>query len=346
LRIGILNVQVPFIRGGAEVLAESLHDELKKRGYEVDIITIPFKWYPSEAIIDSMLMARMIDIKEVNGEKIDRVVALKFPIYYANHENKVLWLCHQHRQAYDLWNTDHGDLQTMKNGNEVRKLIIECDNKFIPKARKVFTISQTVTDRLQKYNNIQASTLYPPPKNFELFKPGLAEDYFFYPSRIDPIKRQILLVQALKYCKTPVRVIIAGAGDKNTINKIRETAKIDGTSSQLEMRGYISEEEKIDLYSRSIGVYFGPYQEDYGYITLESFFSGKPVITHPDSGGPLEFVNEETGFVVNPDPKSIAYAMDRLYKDRVLAKKLGNNGFDLMKKLNINWDFVVEQLLS
>ena len=346
MRIGILNVQVPFIRGGAEVLAESLRDELKKRGYEADIITLPFKWYPSEAIIDSILMARMVDIEEVNGEKIDRVIALKFPIYYTKHENKVLWLCHQHRQAYDLWNTDHGDLQSMKNGNEVRKLITECDNKFIPKAMKVFTISQTVTDRLAKYNSIRATTLYPPPKNLELFKPGLAEDYIFYPSRIDPIKRQILLVQALKYCKTPVRVIIAGSGDKNTINEISATAKIDGPSSRLEMRGYISEEEKIELYSRSLGVYFGPYQEDYGYVTLEAFFSEKPVITHPDSGGPTEFVNENTGFVVNPDPKSIAYAMDQLYENRTLAQRLGENGFELMKKFNINWDYVVEQLLS
>jgi len=346
MRICILNVQVPFIRGGAEVLAESLRDELKMRGHEVDIITIPFKWYPAETIVDSIIMARMIDVGEVNGEKIDRVIALKFPIYYTNHENKILWLCHQHLQAYELWNTDHGDLQTMKNGNEVRRLIIECDSKFIPKARKVFTISQTVMDRLEKFNSIRATTLYPPPKNLELFKSGLAEDYIFYPSRIDPIKRQILLVQALKYCKTPVRVIIAGSGDKNTINEISATAKIDGTSSRLEMRGYISEEEKIELYSRSLGVYFGPYQEDYGYVTLEAFFSEKPVITHPDSGGPTEFVNENTGFVVNPDPKSIAYAMDQLYENRTLAQRLGENGFELMKKFNINWDYVVEQLLS
>lgn len=346
MKIAILNVQVPFIRGGAEVLAESLREELKKRGHEADIITIPFKWYPPEAILDSMLMARMINAEEVNGVKIDKIIALKFPVYYANHKDKVVWLCHQHRQAYDLWKTDHGDLQSMKNGDEVRKIIIHCDNKFIPKARKVFTISHTVTKRLKKFNNISATTLYPPPRNCDLFKPGLAEDFIFYPSRIDPIKRQMLLVQALKYCKTPVKVIIAGTGDKATIDAITSTARNEGTCSQLELRGYISEEEKIDLYSRSLGVYFGPFQEDYGYVTLEAFLSKKPIITHTDSGGPLEFVNENTGFIVNPDPESIAQMMDRLYEDRVLAKKMGENGFELIKKLNINWDHVVKQLLS
>lgn len=346
MKIGILTVQVPFIRGGAEIHAESLRDELRKRGHEADIITVPFKWYPPETIIDTIMVARMIDVKEVNGEPIDRVIALKFPAYYISHGNKVIWLLHQHRQAYELWDTEHGDLHKMKNGEEVRRIIRECDNKFIPQAKKIFTNSRTVADRLKKFNNIEAVPLYHPPKNCERFKFGKSDDFIFYPSRIDPIKRQSLLVQALKYCRTPVRVVLAGMGNKQTINEIYSIAKRDDTMSRLEMKGFISEDEKIDLYSRSLGVYFGPYQEDYGYITLESFFSGKSVITHPDSGGPLEFVDENTGFVVNPDPKSIAQVMDRLYEDRNLAQKLGENGFELMKKLNINWDFVVEQLLS
>jgi glycosyltransferase involved in cell wall biosynthesis len=143
-----------------------------------------------------------------------------------------------------------------------------------------------------------------------------------------------------------VRVIIAGTGDKKTIHEIHATTKMDGTSSRLEMLGYISEEEKIDLYSRSLGIYFGPYEEDYGYVTLEAFFSEKPVITHTDSGGPLEFVNERTGFVIKPDPEEIARVMDTLYNDRNLAKQLGENGRESMKKLNINWDYVINQLLS
>ena len=346
MKIGIVSVQVPFIRGGAEVLAESLRDELKQRGHDVDIITIPFKWYPPETIIDSIMMARMVDVREVNGEKIDRIIALKFPAYYVEHDSKVLWICHQHRQAYELWDTEHGDLHAMKHGQETRRMIVECDNKFIPRAKNIFTISQTVTDRLMKYNNIQAQTLYPPPKNAEKFRQGPAEDYIFCPSRIDSIKRQILLVRALKYCQTPVRVVLAGSGNRQTLEEFLSIATRDNTASRLELTGFISEEKKIDLYASSLGVYFGPYQEDYGYVTLEAFLSGKPVITHPDSGGPLEFVSDQNGFVVDPDPKSIAQAMDALYEDRALAHALGKNGLELMKRLNVNWDHVAERLLS
>ena len=127
MRIAIATVQVPFIRGGAEILVDMLRDELKKRGHQVDVITIPFKWYPGETLVNCMMMGRMMDLTEVNGEKIDRVIAMKFPAYYVKHEKKVLWLMHQHRQAYDLWNTKYGDLQNFPDGETIRNFIVEND---------------------------------------------------------------------------------------------------------------------------------------------------------------------------------------------------------------------------
>ena len=154
MRIAIAMVQVPFIRGGAEIHAEMLADELKKRGHQVDIVTIPFKWYPWESLVNCMTMGRMVDLTEVNGEKIDKVIAMKFPAYYVKHDNKVLWLLHQHRQAYDLWGTPYGDLDKLSNGEEIKELITECDNKYLREAKHIFTNAQTTSDRLKKYNNI------------------------------------------------------------------------------------------------------------------------------------------------------------------------------------------------
>jgi glycosyltransferase involved in cell wall biosynthesis len=346
LKIAIATVQVPFIKGGAEIHARMLRDELVKRGHEADIITIPFKWYPPETIIDCMMMARMVDLTEVNGQKIDLVIAMKFPAYYIEHQNKILWILHQHRQAYELWNTPYGDLDKMNLGVDVRRIIMDCDNKFIPKAKKIFTNSATVADRLLHYNNINAEPLYHPPDNSDAFFSSDFGDYIFYPSRIDKIKRQILLVSALKYCESPVRVILAGSNNPRALSEIMSVVAKDGISERVEFMGFISDKQKISLYSNCLGVYSGPYQEDYGYVTLEAFLSEKPVITHPDSGGPLEFVNKNTGFVVDPRPEAIAKKMDELFYDKDLAKKLGKNGRRLMEKLNINWDYVVERLLK
>ena len=125
MKIAIAMVQVPFIRGGAEILADMLCNELKNRGHQADIITIPFKWYPSTSILNCMLAGRMLDLSEINGEKIDMVIAMKFPAYYVKHNNKVLWLMHQHRQAYDLWESPYGDMDKWPDGEFVREMINE-----------------------------------------------------------------------------------------------------------------------------------------------------------------------------------------------------------------------------
>ena len=48
-------------------------------------------------------------------------------------------------------------------------------------------------------------------------------------------------------------------------------------------------------------IVFAPFDEDYGYVTLESFLAHKPVITTPDAGGPLEFVrDDDNGLICEP----------------------------------------------
>ena len=347
MRIAIASVQVPFITGGAEILVSMLKNELIKRGHQADIVTIPFKWYPWQTLVDNMQMGRMMDLSEVNGEKIDRVIAMKFPAYYVKHDKKVVWLMHQHRQAYDLWNTEYGDLDKLENGEEIRDFIRDCDNKYLAEACNIFTIAQTSSDRLKKYNDIDSRVLYHPPLNYEKLYCESYGDYVFYASRIDTIKRQRLLVEAARYFKTDVKVVIAGSGSKKELDYIDRQIKKYHLQDKVKMAGFISEEEKIKYYANCLGVYFGAYNEDYGYITLEAFFAEKPVIVHEDSGGPLEFVeNNKNGYVVDDDPKQVAAKIDYWYTHRDEAKKMGRYGKRSLKEKNMNWDYVIEQLLS
>lgn len=347
MKIAIAMVQIPFIRGGAELLAEMLRDELIKRGHQADIITIPFKWYPESSILDSMMMGRCIDLTEVNGEKIDKVIAMKFPAFYVKHNNKVIWLLHQHRQAYDLWNTKYGDLHNMPDGEFVRNMIIKHDNKYISEANAIFTISHNTSNRLMKYNNINSEVLYHPPLNYEKMHCENYGDFIFYASRIDPIKRQRLLVEAAKYTKTNVKFIIAGNGSKSEIDYINNFIIKSKLDSKIKMAGFISEEEKLNYYANCLAVYFGAYDEDYGYITLESFFSKKPVIVHHDSGGPLEFVsNDVNGYIINNDAKTLAQKIDYLYENHTKTKEMGEAGYQSLQDKHINWDYVINKLLQ
>lgn len=347
MKIAIATVQVPFITGGAEILVNMLKQELIKRGHRAEVVTIPFKWYPSDSLEKSMMMGRMIDLSEINGEKIDRVIAMKFPAFYLKHDHKVIWLMHQHRQAYDLWETPYGDLHNFDNGEKLRKLIHECDKKYLEESDHIYTIAQNTSNRLLKYCGIQSDVLYHPPLNYEKLHCEEYGDYIFYASRIDQIKRQRLLVEAMQYVKTDVKAVIAGGGSEEEIAYLKELIKKHSLSNKVKLAGFISEEEKIKYYANCLGVYFGAYDEDYGYITLESFFAKKPIIVHKDSGGPLEFVTDEiNGFVIDDDPGMIAEKMDQWYLDKKLAQKQGENGYQSLLDKNINWDYVIDALLQ
>ncbi len=347
MKIAIATVQVPFITGGAEILVNMLKQELIKRGHRAEVVTIPFKWYPSDSLEKSMMMGRMIDLSEINGEKIDRVIAMKFPAFYLKHDHKVIWLMHQHRQAYDLWETPYGDLHNFDNGEKLRKLIHECDKKYLEESDHIYTIAQNTSNRLLKYCGIQSDVLYHPPLNYEKLHCEEYGDYIFYASRIDQIKRQRLLVEAMQYVKTDVKAVIAGGGSEEEIAYLKELIKKHSLSNKVKLAGFISEEEKIKYYANCLGVYFGAYDEDYGYITLESFFAKKPIIVHEDSGGPLEFVTDEiNGFVIDDDPRMIAEKMDQWYLDKKLAQKQGENGYQSLLDKNINWDYVIDALLQ
>ena len=69
----------------------------------------------------------------------------------------------------------------------------------------------------------------------------------------------------------------------------------------------------IDHLARCRAVVFPPFNEDYGFVTVEAFMCGKPVITCSDSGGPAELVRDgESGFVTEPTPEALAAAMRAL----------------------------------
>ena len=105
----VCEAQVPFIRGGAEALSRELVREFRERGYDTELISIPFKWYPKEEILTHAAAWRLLDLSESNGRPIDLVICTKFPTYFVRHPRKVAWLIHQHRAAYELAGTPFSD---------------------------------------------------------------------------------------------------------------------------------------------------------------------------------------------------------------------------------------------
>lgn len=338
-KILICNAQVPFVRGGAEIMIDNLYAELKKREYQVDVVQLPFRWYPPNKVIDSALAWRMIDVMESNGAKVDLMIATKFPSYVAEHPNKVTWLMHQHRGAYDLYSSDYTDLQG-REGEQIRRMIVDMDNKTIPESKKIYSISQTVADRLEKYNGLSAECLYQPPKDAEKFYCENYEDYILSVGRLDKLKRLDLLIQALKYCDKKIKAYIAGTGKER--ENLEKLAQEEGVADRVKFLGFVPDEEVFKLYANAFSVFFAPKDEDYGFITLEAFLAHKPVVTCKDSGGVLEFAKDEVSGCVCDSPESIGAAIQKIWVDKNRCKEMGDAGFEVVRP--ITWDNVIEKL--
>jgi glycosyltransferase involved in cell wall biosynthesis len=348
LVILIATVRIPFVYGGAEILAEGLRRVLIKAGHRVEIVAIPFKPYPPQRILDQMLASKLLDLTEAAGMRVDRLIGLKFPAYLIPHPRKVIWMIHQHRQAYDLWRHPLSDLDKDAHGEQVRAAIQCADRELNALTGHVFAISQNVADRLRTYCGVDARRLYHPPEEASLFYRAPAEDFLYFPSRINPLKRQDLILEALALTRSKVRVCFSGPASEPAFErKCQALVRAAGLAGRVEWLGMVSSEAKRDLYARSLGVVFPPVDEDYGYITLEAMLARKPVVTCQDSGGPLEFVaDHQTGIVAEPRPAALAEAMDELWEDRPQAAQWGEAGRARYGDLDIGWDRVVENLLA
>src|ERR671933_1644218 len=141
MRIAVCLPQVPFERGGAEIFADDLITELRTRDHDVDLVTVPYKWYPGERVLSQAFLWRLLDLEEADGRPIDLAVATKFPSYAVRHPRKVVWLLHQFRQAYELDRTELGQFGESAEDRALRRAVQRLDRIALTEARKVFATS-------------------------------------------------------------------------------------------------------------------------------------------------------------------------------------------------------------
>ena len=343
MKIALFNSATPFVRGGSELLADDLKTQLKMRGYEVKLFRIPFTEEYETGLLLNALSTQLL-----NFDDYDLLISFKWPAYLAVHRQKNLWLFHQFRQVYDLFGKPHG-LQNNDLGNAIKEMVIQIDTLALNNANKIFALSNA-TKRLAKYNNIKADVMYTPLQNFEKYHKGSYGDYFYCASRIDTMKRQLLAVEAMKYTKSSVKLILDGKCDDETyLNDIYSIINDHKLNDKITINAeFVPEESKINHYANCLASIYLPVDEDSpGFVTLESFYSQKTLITVTDSGGVVDFVkNGENAYVVDPSPQAIAGKMDYLYEQKHIAEQMGRRAYEFVVEKNINWDDTIRRLLA
>ena len=341
-RVVVCEAQVPFVHGGAELLVRRLVDELRGHGYRAERVSMPFKWYPKDQLLAHAAAWRMVDLTESNGQRIDAVIATKFPTYFVKHPNKVTWLLHQYRAIYDLCGTPYSEFAHTEGDVRLRDQLIALDGDVLGESTRLFAIARNPADRLARYNGLSAEVLYHPPPLARALRPGPFGDYVLSVGRIETVKRIDLAVRALTHV-AGVRLVVVGEGPQR--RPLEALAQEIGVADRVVFTGALEETDLVDLYAGALAVVFPPYDEDYGYVTLEAFLAHKPVVTTTDAGGPLEFVIDGvTGLIVAPEPRALADAMARLSADRRLTAALGEAGYERAR--TITWTGVVERLIG
>ena len=332
MRIAVCRPQVPFARGGAEIFADDLVAELRARGHEADLVTVPFKWYPGERVLTQAFLWRLLDLEEAEGRPIDLVVATKFPSYCVRHPRKVVWLLHQFRQAYELDRTGLGQFGESAQDRALRRAVQRLDRVALGEARALFATSGNVARRLADSTGLAAEVLPHPPQELS-YRCEQYGGFVLSVGRLDRAKRVDLLIQAA--AGQELETVVVGEGpDRERLEAL--------ANGRVRFLGRVSAAELADLYARCRAVYYAPYDEDFGMVPFEAFLAEKPVVTTTDAGGPLDVVRDrQTGRVVEPTVEAVASAL-AISEDE--ARAWGRAGKALAER--VTWEHAIERLLA
>jgi glycosyltransferase involved in cell wall biosynthesis len=343
-RIIVATASPPFAEGGHLVMARELVRALEESGHEATLLVTPQNRFGRQA--SAYLAAWCTEVTVAHeGRKVDQVISLRFPAYAVRHDNQVVWLNHRMREYYDLWDQFSSTLSVKNRLKESarRAVIHRVDRHLLTRrAKRLFVISSTVQSRLRRWGGYDSQVLYPPPPR-RAYRTESYGDYIFAVSRLTARKRFDLVLRALaEPAAGHVRCVIAGEGSELDA-LVKLTRQLD-IVDRVRFVGRIDDQTLIRHLAECRAVVFPPFNEDYGFVTVEAFASGKAVLTCRDSGGPAELVRDGVnGLVTDPTSEALARALRTIADDRALAMRMGQAG--AADAARMTWPDAVSKLL-
>lgn len=170
------------------------------------------------------------------------------------------------------------------------------DRNAAQRVDRMLAISKEVKKRVKKYYERDCDVMYPPVEVKEIeakSKVNRKENWFLYLGRVETYKGVELAIRAAYESKVPLKV--AGTGED--LERMHEIVKELNAKGLVKFLGFVSEEKKLDLLSKSKALIFPVREEDFGIVPVEANAAGTPVIAFAQ-GGVLETIsssNPKTG---------------------------------------------------
>jgi glycosyltransferase involved in cell wall biosynthesis len=277
--------------------------------------------------IDQVRIAEYFYNLKLKG--FDAISAGLTPSEFIRRRNSpVIWHCYTpHRFVYDLYGW------RMKSLGRIQRPVYSAwaglyrwaDRQVVPKIEYIFTNSVNTQKRIKKYLGRDSEVLYSGIDSHKFRCEGF-EKFFFYPSRIDPLKEFEYAIEAFRrFNAKGWKLVIAGSLSKEPEHAkyLKWLRSISEESVVFETN--VSEERMRDLYSRCYATLYSPKEEDFGNVPFEGMASSKPCIAR-NEGGPREsIIDGVDGFLVN-SPEEMAQRMDYLAKNPEACASMGKAG--------------------
>ena len=214
-----------------------------------------------------------------NGLKVDAVIGLKFPAYLAQHERKIVWLIHQHRTAYELW--DHPDYADLEAPGRRRG---RARHGLGSRPRRPGRGQARLHEREERARpalehrcaspRSRCTTRAMSPRSCSTRRPARSATTSLFPSRMESLKRQSLAIDAMSTSRPACGSCSWAAAPMRPSCASRSSDSASASAGRVRDRR--ERRAPAQLYREALGVYFGPFDEDYGYVTIEGFAAVAP----------------------------------------------------------------------
>ena len=260
-----VRVQVPLVRGGAELLVQQLVTELRRAASR------PIACRSRSSGIRRKRSCRTrrrgvcsISARATAARSIS-IIATKFPTYFARHPRKVCWLVHQHRAAYELCGTSYSDFGDEEIDVGLRDRLMALDEEMLGECRGLYTISRTVSSRLEKLQRPCVDAALPSAAHR-----ARACTRGAWPVRaVGRAAREEQARRSRRPCRrapaSHLRLVVVGEGSHR--RAIEEAAEDGRRRSDYLCRRGQRHRTRRALPRRTLPVY-APFDEDYGLATL------------------------------------------------------------------------------
>ncbi len=156
---------------------------------------------------------------------------------------------------------------------------------------------------------------------------GIDGDYILFVGRTTRQKGMVHLIDAMKDVDPGVRLVCCTSAPDTPAVEEEIAAKVAEQPRVVWINTLLREEQYIELYSNATVFACPSVYEPFGIINLEAMACERPVVASAVGGIKEVVVPERTGLLVPPgDPKALAVALNRVLRDRKMAREMGLAG--------------------